>query len=185
MLSRHITSEGGLTDRAWRRAFDGEQKVLFRATGAGRCASGPSASAAASGSREVETMAGVQDEASQFVQLTWLFTHPARAGCQLGRAIELPLAISRKLRRWTYDVVAEERLRFPFGELPTYFPHQARRGLKGSDLTAKSGSRRRAVPASAHLIRQNQDSWIDPDTGKTAAAGGCRRLGNDLALIWR
>ena len=62
---------------------------------------------------------GAQDEASQFVQLTWLFTtQPERL--KVGRSVEMPLAISRRLERWIYDVTAEETLRFSFGPVATF-----------------------------------------------------------------
>uniref|UniRef100_UPI0035B4AC53 DUF3108 domain-containing protein n=1 Tax=Ideonella sp. TaxID=1929293 RepID=UPI0035B4AC53 len=73
---------------------------------------------------------GVQDTASQFVQMTWLFlTGPDRL--QPGRVVEFPLALPRRVGRWTYDVRPAERLSLPFGEVdavPLEPRPQSRRG---------------------------------------------------------
>ena len=64
---------------------------------------GPSRAAA----RSYLRAAGMQDAASQFVQLTWLFTtQPQRL--QVGKSVEMPLALPRRADRWIYDVRAEE-----------------------------------------------------------------------------
>ena len=57
---------------------------------------------------------GVQDTASQFVQLTYLFsTRPELL--KVGGRVEIPLALPKKVDMWVYDVVAEETLATPFG----------------------------------------------------------------------
>jgi hypothetical protein len=133
VLSRHITSEGELTAQGLApRRFDGEQKVMFRSPRRWQQRFGPEQVTLTDGSN-VPTQAGVQDEASQFVQLTWLFTvQPQRL--KVGSAVEMPLAISKRLDRWTYDVTGEEMLRFPFGEVAT-FRLKPRREAAGGDLT--------------------------------------------------
>ena len=160
VLSRHITSEGELTDQGLApRRFDGEQKVLFRAARRWSLRFGPERVVLSDG-REVDTLPGAQDEASQFVQLTWLFTtRPDRL--KVGQSVELPLAISRKLERWTYDIVAEERLPFPFGEVAT-FHVKPRREAQGGDLTPEIW----VAPTLQYLpvrilIRDTKDNWID------------------------
>ena len=160
VLSRHITSEGELTAQGLApQRFDGEQKVLFRASQRWQLRFGPER-VVLRGGQEVPTMAGVQDEASQFVQLTWLFTtQPERL--KVGRSIELPLAISRKLERWTYDVVAEETLRFPFGAVAT-FHIKPRREAQSGDLTPEIW----IAPSLQYLpvrilIRDGKSHWID------------------------
>jgi len=62
---------------------------------------------------------GVQDTASQFVQMTWLFlTQPELL--QVGRTIEFPLALPRRVGRWTYDVREQVTLYLPFGEVNAF-----------------------------------------------------------------
>lgn len=160
VLSRHITSEGELTAQGLApRRFDGEQKVLFRAARRWQLRFGPDEVVLSDG-KQVPTQPGAQDEASQFVQLTWLFTtQPDRL--RVGSAVEMPLAISRKLERWIYDVRGEELLRFPFGEVPT-FHLKPRREATGGDLSAEIW----IAPTLQYLpvrirISDGKDSWID------------------------
>lgn len=69
--------------------------------------------------KTVPTMPGVQDAASQFVQLTWLFlTHPERL--RPGQEVEFPLALPRRAGRWRYRVLPAEPLALPFGALYAY-----------------------------------------------------------------
>ncbi|MFZ2987055.1 DUF3108 domain-containing protein, partial [Ideonella sp.] len=64
----------------------------------------------------VPGQAGVQDTASQFVQMTWLFlTQPERL--QAGRTVEFALALPRRVGRWRYTVQPAEPLQLPFGEV--------------------------------------------------------------------
>ena len=160
VLSRHISSEGELTEAGLApRRFDGEQKVLFRAARRWSLRFGPERIVLTDG-REVATLPGAQDEASQFVQLTWLFTtRPDQL--RVGQSVELPLIVGRTLERWTYDVVAEELLRFPFGAVPT-FHVKPRRQAKGGDMTAEIwfAPSLQTLPVRI-LIRQSQDSWVD------------------------
>ena len=160
VLSRQIVSEGELTDRGLApRRFDGEQKVLFTAARRWGLRFTPERITLGDG-REIDSLPGAQDEASQFVQLTWLFTtQPALL--QVGKSIELPLIINRTLERWTYDVVAEELLQFPFGSVPT-FHVKPRREAKGSDLLAEIwfAPTLQYLPVRI-LIRQREDSYAD------------------------
>ena len=68
------------------------------------------------GGRQFERPAGVQDSASQFVHMTWLFTvRPELLGA--GRTIEFPLALPRRVDRWVYEVVGPERIATPAGAI--------------------------------------------------------------------
>ena len=160
VLSRNITSEGELTETGLApRRFDGEPKVLFRAPRRWSLRFGPERILLADG-REIPTLPGAQDEASQFVQLTWLFTtQPERL--KVGQSIEIPLAVTRSLDRWIYDVVGEDLLQFPFGEVAT-FHVKPRREASGGDLTAEIwfAPTLQYLPVRI-LIRQQQESWVD------------------------
>jgi hypothetical protein len=160
VLSRHITSEGELTANGLApRRFNGEQKVLFRAPKRWQLRFGPEKLVLADG-KEVPMVTGAQDEASQFVQLTWLFTtQPERL--KVGRSVEMPLAISRRLERWIYDVIAEETLRFGFGPVAT-FHLKPRTVGQGGDLTPEIW----IAPSLQYLpvrilIRDDNGHWID------------------------
>ena len=160
VLSRHITSEGELTERGLApRRFDGEQKVLLRAPRRWTQQFGPERIVLGDG-KEVDFQPGVQDEASQFVQLTWLFTTQPQL-LQVGRTIEVPLALNRRIDRWTFEVVAEETLHFSFGDVPT-FHVKPRREARGRDMVAEIwfAPTLQYLPVRI-LIRQEPDSWID------------------------
>ena len=160
VLSRNISSEGELTEAGLApRRFDGEQKVLFRAPKRWSLRFGPDRIVLADG-REIPTLPGAQDEASQFVQLTWLFTtRPEQL--KVGQSIEIPLAVTRSLDRWIYDVVAEEVLEFPFGAVAT-FHVKPRRQATGGDLSAEIwfAPTLQYLPVRI-LIRQPPESWVD------------------------
>ena len=160
LLSRHITSEGELGAQGLvPRKFVGEQKVMLRGARRWSLSFGPDKVVLADG-RVVDTLPGVQDEASQFVQLTWLFTQRPDL-LKVGRSVEMPLAISRKVERWIYAVVAEETLRFPFGDVPTFHLKPSREA-GGGDMTAEIwiAPTLQYLPVRI-LIRQNQDNWVD------------------------
>jgi len=170
VLSRHITSEGELTAQGLApRRFDGEQKVLFRSPRRWQLRFGPDLVVLADG-KEVPTQPGAQDEASQFVQLTWLFTTQPHK-LRVGGAVEMPLAMNRKMDRWIYDVVGEEVLRFPFGEVPT-FHLKPRREATGGDLTPEIW----IAPTLQYLpvrmvIRDGGGNWIDLSLEKPPLQG--------------
>ena len=105
--------------------------------------------------------AGVQDTASQFVQMTWMFTlrpellHP-------GAAIELPLALPRRLLAWTYDVVGPERLATAVGEVEAVRVRPRLPPRRGAELTAEFW----VAPTLQYLpvrilIRQDDESYVD------------------------
>jgi hypothetical protein len=57
---------------------------------------------------------GMQDTASQFVQLTYLFsTRPELL--RVGGRVDIPLALPKKVDTWVYDVVEEQTLTTPLG----------------------------------------------------------------------
>ncbi len=160
VLSRHITSEGELTETGLTpRRFDGEQKVIFRAARRWQVRFGPERVVLVDGS-EVPTQPGVQDEASQFVQLTWLFTQQPEL-LKVGGSVDMPLAINRKLETWTYRVVAEQTLRLGFGDLPTFHLKPSREA-SGGDMAAEIW----IAPSLQYLpvrilIRQDAQTWVD------------------------
>jgi hypothetical protein len=66
-----------------------------------------------------DPLPGVQDTASQFVQMTWLFlTRPELL--RVGRSVDFPLALPRRVGLWTYDVAEQVDLQLPFGEVKAF-----------------------------------------------------------------
>ncbi|MBI5259552.1 MAG: DUF3108 domain-containing protein [Burkholderiales bacterium] len=160
MMSRRVTSDGELTERGLvPRRFEGEQKVLLRSPRRWALQFTPERITLADG-REVDTQAGVQDEASQFVQLTWLFT--TQPGLlQVGRSIDIPLALNRRVDRWIYDVKEEQTLQLPFGSVPTFYV-KPRREAKGGEMTAEIwfAPTLQYLPVRI-LIRQDESTFVD------------------------
>ncbi len=104
---------------------------------------------------------GVQDSASQFVQLTWLFTTQPDL-LTVGRSITLPLALPHKLEPWTYDVVGTEMLETPAGDVRTFHVKPRREPKPGVALTAEIW----VAPSLQNLpvrilIRQDAQTYLD------------------------
>ncbi len=162
LIARNMTSDGeigeaGLTPRRYDEAtklpFQSPRRVTVQFT--------PEAVTLANGSTR-EAMAGVQDTASQFVQMTWLFTTRPEL-LRVGNSISLPLALPRRMDRWTYDVLAEQRLYTPVGELDTFHlkPRRADDRPRG-ELSAEVWF----APALQYLpvrirIQQDAETFID------------------------
>lgn len=113
------------------------------------------------GGREVPLPPGVQDTASQFVQLTWLFTTRPEL-LQPGRSIDLPLALPRHVDTWTYDVKEREGLETPFGTVETVHVKPRRTPRPGVELTAEMW----VAPSLQYLpvrivIRQDAEVYVD------------------------
>lgn len=117
-MSRRMSSDGrlgpeglvpGRYDEVTRIAWRPERAaaVTFEATGI-RLADG----------RWHPRPPGVQDTASQFVQMAYLFNlEPDRL--TPGRTLALPLALPRRVDTWVYDILDEEWTDTPFGPLAT------------------------------------------------------------------
>ena len=105
--------------------------------------------------------AGVQDSASQFVQLTWIFTtRPALL--QAGSHVAIPLALPRRVDTWIYDVLETETLPTPAGPVEAVHVKPRREAKPGRDLTAEVW----LAPSLQYLpvrilIRQGPDSFLD------------------------
>ena len=79
----------------------------------------------------------VQDSASQFVQLSYLFTiDPSRL--RTGQFIPLTLALPRRVAPWVYEVGAAETLYTPFGPVETFHVHPRAGTERGNDLLAEA-----------------------------------------------
>lgn len=119
IVSRRMSSDGELTDAGLApRRYDEHTQILLQEPRRATLHFGPDRIVDAFG-RERDAWAGVQDTASQFVQLTWLFTtQPERL--RVGQTLELPLALPRRSKRLLLDVVAEEALDTPMGTLATF-----------------------------------------------------------------
>ena len=160
LFTRRMSSDGDITAAGLApRRYDQDTKQLFRDRKRDTLLFEADSVVLANGDRR-DTLAGVQDTASQFVQLSFLFaTRPELL--RVGAGVEFPLALPRKLDRWAYDVVDEEILAAPFGALPT-FHLKPRREVRGGDL----GVEMWLAPSLRYLpvrirIRQDAETYID------------------------
>jgi hypothetical protein len=160
LLVRRASSEGELGDNGLSpRRFEAEQRVAFKSR---RWAMSFDAERVhLPEGREAPTMPGVQDEASLFVQLTWLFTTQPQA-LQAGRSIEVPLALPRRVEVWKYDVVGQEMLKMPFGEVSTMHVKPRRLAKSSTELVAQMwfAPGLQYLPVRI-LVNQGADTFID------------------------
>ena len=136
IIARRMRSEGDLTaDGLAPNQYDEDTQVMFRERRRVRVMFEPDAVVLANGDRR-ERLRGVQDTASQFVQLTYLFTTRPEL-LRVGGTVEVPLALPRNVDRWIYDVVAEVEIQTPFGPLAAFHLKPKRVRPMSRDLTAE------------------------------------------------
>jgi hypothetical protein len=162
LLSRNMTSDGELGDQGLvPRRYDEATKLPFQSPRRVTMQFTPESVTLGNGSTR-PALPGVQDTASQFVQMTWLFTTQPEL-LRVGNSITLPLALPRRVDRWVYDVLAEEKLRTPVGEIDTFHlkPRRAEVRPRG-ELSAEVWF----APSLQYLpvrirIQQDADTFVD------------------------
>jgi hypothetical protein len=162
LISRRMTSDGELGEGGLvPQRYDEATKLPFQSPRRATVQFAPGQVVLANGSLR-EAPATVQDTASQFVQLTWLFTTRPEL-LRVGNTIEMPLALPRRVDRWHYDVVAQERLATPVGEIETFHlkPRRAEQRPRG-ELSAEVWF----APALQYLpvrirIQQDPETYVD------------------------
>lgn len=161
LVARRLSSEGEVTpDGLVPRRYEEETRVAFRDPRRLAIIFEPER-VLLPGGRTVPRPSGVQDSASQFVQMTWLFITQADLLAP-GRSIELPLALPRQVDAWIYDVLGEETLYTPVGQLQAMHVRPRREARPGGDLTAEFW----VAPTLQYLpvrivIRQDAETWVD------------------------
>ncbi|MBQ0960211.1 DUF3108 domain-containing protein [Ideonella sp. 4Y11] len=156
MLSDGLLGEQGLAPQR----FDQETEVAMSATRRETVRLDQDMVQLANGRAEARPP-GVQDVASQFVQMTWLFlTRPELA--QTGATVELPLALPRRLGRWTYQVQERGPIDLPFGQIDAVHVVPQRENAKPGELTVELW----VAPGLLYLpvrivIRQDVDNYLD------------------------
>lgn len=118
IFTRRMISDGVLSTVGLRpERYDEETDAPFSATRRQTIRFGSGSIELANGT-PTGTVPGVQDPASQLVQITWrMLTQPELA--QPGQTLELPLALPRRMGQWTYDVTAFQTIDLPFGPTET------------------------------------------------------------------
>ena len=161
LLSRRMSSEGQLTPEGlYPQRYDEDTRVAFRDPRRATMLFEPDTIVMPNGQRR-ERWPGVQDTASQFVQLTYLFTlHPELL--TPGGTIDVPLALPRSVDHWVYDVLGLDTLDTPFGAVDAFHLKPRRVARPGSDLTAEIwfAPALRYLPARIR-IQQDAETYID------------------------
>jgi hypothetical protein len=161
LVGRRMSSDGELGDQGLTpRRYDEETRALFREMRR-RTIVFDGDRVLLSNGKQLERMAGMQDAASQFVQLTWLFTTQPQL-LKVGQRIELPLALPTNADRWSYEVIEEVALDTPFGQVPTFHLRPRRELRPNRDLVADAwfAPTLQYLPVRL-LIRQDEATYID------------------------
>jgi hypothetical protein len=184
LMSRRMSSDGLLTEAGLKPLrYDEETRVLLREVRRQTIFFEPERIVLPRGGAQ-PTVPGVQDTASQFVQLSWMFTLQPQL-LRAGQTVEVPLALTRRLDRWVYDVVGEEVLDLPVGPVKAWYLKPRLQSKTSSDLAVETWF----APSLQYLpvrirIRQDEASFIDltlerlPQQGDAAPAGAAPRPGN-------
>ncbi len=161
LVTRRFTSDGLVREQGLApRRYDEETKVPFRDART-LVVRFDDETIALSNGRNVAAPPGVQDTASQFVQLTFLFTTRPDL-LEPGRSVEIPLALPRSVSTWTYDVVQRETLYTNFGPVETLHVKPRREPKPGVEMTVELW----IAPTLQYLpvrsrIRADADTWAD------------------------
>jgi hypothetical protein len=162
LITRRMSSDGEITAEGLSPLrYEQDTKVVLRERRRQTVSFEPGSVVLANGERR-DSVPGVQDTASQFVQLMYVFsTRPELL--RIGNTVGIPLALPHKVDVWTYDVIGEEVLAAPFGPLPTIHL-KPRRALapKAGELSAEIwfAPQLRYFPVRI-LIRQDADNFLD------------------------
>ena len=184
LMSRRMSSDGLLTEAGLKPLrYDEETRVLLREVRRQTIFFEPERIVLPRGGAQ-PPVPGVQDTASQFVQLSWLFTLQPQL-LRAGQTVEVPLALTRRVDRWVYDVVGEEVLNLPVGPVKAWYLKPRLQSKTSSDLAVETWF----APSLQYLpvrirIRQDEASFIDltlerlPQQGDAAPTGAAPRPGN-------
>jgi len=161
MLARRMSSDGELTAQGLApRRYDEDTKVMFRDRRRVTMLFERDSVVLPNGQRR-ERWPGMQDTASQFVQLSWIFTTQPEL-LRTGASVEVPLALPRSVDRWVYDVLEEESVATPFGSVPAFHLKPRRVSRPGGELVAEIwfSAQLRYLPARIR-IEQDPQTFID------------------------
>lgn len=162
LITRRMTSDGELGEQGLvPRRYDEATRLPFQQARRVTVQFAPEQVTLANGAMQA-ALPGVQDAASQFVQMTWLFTTRPEL-LRAGNTVTMPLALPRRMDRWVYDVIGQEVLATPIGEIEAVHlkPRLGER-RPGNELSAEIWF----APTLQYLpvrirIQQDADTYID------------------------
>ena len=161
MITRRMSSDGELTERGLApRRYDEDTKVMFRERRRLTMRFEPDGIVMPNGDRRAR-WPDVQDTASQFVQLSWLFTTKPEL-LRPGGTVDFALALPRSVDRWVYDVLGEEPVYTLFGAVNAFHLKPRRVSRPGGELVAEVwfAPQLRYLPARIR-IEQDPQTFID------------------------
>ena len=161
LVGRRMSSDGELgTQGLTPRRYDEETRALFRELRRRTIVFEDDRVLLPNG-KQAARLDGMQDAASQFVQLTWLFTTQPQL-LKVGQRIELPLALPTNVDRWSYEVIEAVELATPFGLVPTFHLRPRRELRPNRELVADAwfAPTLQYLPVRL-LIRQDESTYID------------------------
>jgi hypothetical protein len=119
LITRRMTSAGRIAPSGLMpERYDEDTHIAFRDHRRMSVVFESDAVILANGERR-DPVAGAQDAASQFVQLTYLFTTRPEL-LKVGAAVGFPLALPRAIDTYVYDVVEMQTVDSPFGPLVAF-----------------------------------------------------------------
>jgi hypothetical protein len=161
LVGRRMTSEGELTELGLvPKRYDEQTRALFRELRR-RTVLFDGERVLLPDGKVGAWVPGMQDAASQFVQLTWLFTTQPQL-LTVGQHIELPLALTTKVDRWVYDVIDKVTLDTPAGPVETFHLRPTRERPSRRNLVADVwfAPSLQYLPVRL-LIRQDEQTYVD------------------------
>ncbi len=161
MITRRMTSDGELTELGLApRRYDEDTKVMFANRRRLTMFFEPDAVLMPNGERRPR-FPGTQDTASQFVQLSWIFTTRPEL-LRTGNTVDFALALPRSVDRWVYDVLEEEPVATSFGAVNAFHLKPRRVSRPGGELIAEVwfAPQLRYLPARIR-IEQDRETFID------------------------
>lgn len=160
LVQRRMSSDGRITPQGLLpRRYDERTEAAFRKPRQVAVLFDDEGVTLANGQR-VSGLPALQDTASQFVQLIYLFaTDPSRL--REGAHIDMPLALARRVDLWTYEVTGRETIDTPVGRVPAWHLVPRRVG-DPSALRVETWF----APGLQYLpvrivIRQNAEDYVD------------------------
>lgn len=161
LVARRMSSDGELTEQGLvPRRYDEETTALLRQVRRRTIVFDGERVLLPNG-KIGERVPGMQDAASQFVQLTWLFTLQPEL-LEAGRSIQVPLALPTNVDRWAYDAMGPVMLATPFGPLQAFHMKPRRELRPGRDLVVDIwfAPSLQYLPVRL-LVRQDEQTYVD------------------------
>ena len=158
VVQRRMTSDGEISAQGLQPGrYDEETKVMF-GNWRRRSIRFEDETVLLSNGQRRARIPGVQDTASQFIQLTYLFSANPEL-LKVGNTVDIPLALAHRVDIWTYDVVAEDTIDTSFGPLQAFHLKPRRPpDSVGNTLTVEMwfAPRMRYLPARLYVTQDAQ-----------------------------